>query len=86
MFVEDFYSHLETTKAALTACDIGQLKREAHHLKGTSGNAGVTAIRLTAEKLEQLAHSKQLEGAASLVSELEESVQCLQSFLFNKYK
>lgn len=70
MFVEDAHSHLELAKAAITANDMQQLKREAHHLKGTSANTGATTMSLTAEKLEQLARNQQLEGAASLVLEL----------------
>lgn len=84
MFVEDTHSHLEVTKAAIAANDFQLLEQEAHHLKGTSANAGATAMHLAAEKLEQLIRIQQISGATDLVSELEEFVNRIQEFLISK--
>ena len=84
MFVEDTFSHIELLKVAIAANDIQQLKREAHHLKGTSGNVGAVAMRLAAEKLEHLALIQDYQGSAKVVSGLEESIKHIQSCLINK--
>ena len=84
MFVEDTFSHLELLKAAIAANDIQQLRREAHHLKGTSANVGAVAMRLAAEKLEQLARIQDYKGSAKLVLGLEDSIKRIQSSLIDK--
>lgn len=86
MFVEDTLSHLDLIKAAIAAHDIQQLKREAHHLKGTSANVGAVTMRLAAEKLEQLPGNQEWRGSAELVSELEESVKHIQASLIDRQR
>ncbi|RCJ36458.1 hypothetical protein A6770_15590 [Nostoc minutum NIES-26] len=81
IFVEDMQNRLETTKAAIAANDFEQLAREAHQIKGASGNVGATTMHLAAEKLEQLARNQECRGAANLISELEDFVKRIQEFL-----
>nr|WP_322658057.1 ATP-binding protein [Dendronalium sp. ChiSLP03b]MDZ8204346.1 ATP-binding protein [Dendronalium sp. ChiSLP03b] len=81
MFVEDMQNRLEITKAAIAANDFEQLAREAHQIKGASGNVGATTMHLAAEKLEQLARNQECRGAANLISELEDFIKRIQEFL-----
>ncbi|MFN6569232.1 Hpt domain-containing protein, partial [Dendronalium sp. ChiSLP03b] len=81
IFVEDMQNRLETTKAAIAANDFEQLAREAHQIKGASGNVGATTMHLAAEKLEQLARNQECRGAANLISELEDFIKRIQEFL-----
>ena len=84
MFVEDTQVHLEGIKSAIASFNFQQLERESHHFKGASGNIGATAIAITAEKLEQLACSQQLEGATDLLTQLEQIFNRIQVSLQNR--
>nr|WP_322658053.1 response regulator [Dendronalium sp. ChiSLP03b]MDZ8204342.1 response regulator [Dendronalium sp. ChiSLP03b] len=86
MFVEDMQNRLEITKAAIAANDFEQLAREAHQIKGASGNVGATTMHLAAEKLEQLACNQERRGTTNLISELEEFLQRIQEFLLCQKK
>ncbi len=84
MFVEDSKLHLAATKAAIASHDFDQLGREAHHIKGSSGNVGATAMQQAGEKLEQLSRKQQLAGTSDLVAELEAFINRIQAFLINQ--
>jgi HPt (histidine-containing phosphotransfer) domain-containing protein len=84
IFVEDAQSHIEATTTAINSSDFLRFEQEAHHLKGSSANVGAVGMSLTAQKLEQLARSKERIGTSDLISELEESVSRIQAFLTRK--
>lgn len=81
VFVEDSLFHVEGIKAAITVNDFHQLAREAHHLKGSSGNVGATAMRKIAEELEQLSRKQSFVGAYELVLGLVDFINKIQTFL-----
>jgi PAS domain S-box-containing protein len=84
MFVEDSSLHLEATKAAIAANDFQQFAKEAHHLKGMSGNVGATIMYSSAEQLEQLAKEQERRGTTQYIDEIEESINGIQAFLKNQ--
>ncbi|MBD2664474.1 multi-sensor hybrid histidine kinase [Richelia sinica FACHB-800] len=84
LFVEDTLKHLEAARNAIQANDCEQLYREAHHLKGTSGNIGATNIQKLAEKLETMAREKERRGTYNLVAEMETYVHRISIFLANR--
>jgi PAS domain S-box-containing protein len=81
VFVEDSLFHVEGIKAAIAVNDFPQLAREAHHLKGSSGNIGATAIQKIAEELEQLSRKQSFVGADEFVLELVDFINKIQAFL-----
>ncbi|KAF3890136.1 MULTISPECIES: response regulator [Nostocales] len=81
MFIEDSRTHLETTKVAIADRDCQQIAREAHHLKGGSGNVGALAMQQAAEKLEECARFQEFAEASQVVDELEKCVCLIQEFL-----
>ena len=81
MFVEDAQPQLETLAVAIAAKDVQQVMWVAHYIKGASGNVGATAMYLSSEKLEQLAHQQQFEGATDLLADLTQFLHRLQAFL-----
>ncbi|XZF63054.1 MAG: response regulator [Gloeotrichia echinulata DVL01] len=83
IFVEDSKSHVEATKAAIASYDFDKLGREAHHIKGSSGNIGATTMQQAGEKLERLSRQQQLVGTSDLVAELEAFINRIQVFLSN---
>jgi HPt (histidine-containing phosphotransfer) domain-containing protein len=81
MFVEDLPEHLEAVKVAIANNDFESIKHEGHYIKGSSANVGATAMRNSAEKLEEMAKHEQLEGANDVLSDLSEYVNRIQAFL-----
>ena len=81
VFVEDSLFHVEGIKAAITVNDFPQLAKEAHHLKGSSGNVGATAMQKIAEELEQLSRKQSFVGAYELVLGLVDFINKIQAFL-----
>lgn len=81
VFVEDSLFHVEAIKAAIAVNDFPQLAREAHHLKGSSGNFGATAMQKIAEELKQLSRKQSFVGAYELVLELVDFINKIQAFL-----
>ena len=73
LFVIDSHDHLVAVKAAITDQDFATLRREAHHIKGASGNVGVHRMQTLAQALEHSASAEHLEHLSSLVVELEET-------------
>ncbi|MBD1937773.1 PAS domain S-box protein [Microcoleus sp. FACHB-68] len=84
MFVEDSQIHLEKAKTAIAGHNIRQLQQESHHLKGSTGNIGATAMHLAAAKLDQLAHQEELEGMLDLVSDLEKFLKQIEQLINNR--
>ena len=79
--LEDIKPRLEIIIAAIASHDFRQILREAHHLKGATGNIGATAMYLAADKLEQLAYHRELKDTTNLILEFKEFVNCIQDFL-----
>lgn len=83
IFVEDTQVHLEGIKLAIASNNFLQFERETHHIKGASANIGAASMRVTAEKLEKLARSQNLEETTDLISQLEQIFHRIQAELQN---
>ncbi|MEH2058561.1 MAG: response regulator [Nostoc sp.] len=81
IFVEDIQPRLEAVKIAIAANDLEQIAHQAHQIKGSSANMGVTTMYLAAEKLEAVAYNQERRGTGNLILELEEFVKRIQEFL-----
>jgi histidine phosphotransfer protein HptB len=81
LFVEDAVTHLDAAKLAIAATDYHNLEREAHHLKGSSGNVGAEQMHAIASALEQQALKSLLDGATDKISLLEAHLQTIKAFI-----
>ncbi|URR34517.1 Hpt domain-containing protein [Thermosynechococcus sp. HN-54] len=70
-FVEDAQQRLEALAEAVNQGNVDQIKRDAHHLKGASGNVGISAMQSVAAQLEQSTTPETLAQAKTLVEELQ---------------
>ena len=68
IYIEDTPKRLGELKGALAAGDAPALTRAAHTIKGSSSNVGALALREVAERLEHMARTEGLGGAAPLVA------------------
>lgn len=79
-FLKDVFSAFESDTARrlvamremLATGDVTGLKRAAHTIKGSSLNVGASNLTAISLQLEQLAGSGKLEGAAELITRMEE--------------
>ncbi|MEG3849986.1 response regulator, partial [Microcoleus sp. herbarium19] len=70
-FVVDTGSYLEAAKEAIASGDVETLAGRAHQIKGVSATAAVRLMPEMADRLQSLAESNDLEGAAKIIAELE---------------
>lgn len=70
-FVEDAQNHLDAAQAAASRQDLDAIMREAHHLKGSSGNVGANGIQTLAAQLESDAKQGSLVNALKLINEMQ---------------
>ena len=81
LFVAESDSYCRALEEALASGDIGVLQREAHTVKSMLATFSYEAGRALAEKLERLAASGSLEGAAELTGQVLEAVKWLSGTL-----
>ncbi len=70
-FVEDAQMHLDSAQAAANAQEPDKIMREAHHLKGSSGNVGAHKLQALAAQLEAEANQGIFTNAPRLIQEMQ---------------
>lgn len=83
-FVEDTEKYLPDIEQAIATQNFYMLEQRAHHLKGSSGNTGITQIYETACELEVQARERQIEGALQRLAILQTSLQAVRTLLVNR--
>lgn len=80
IFVEDIQDYLQELKQGLSANDVVKVGRQAHTIKGASGNVGVTSMQEVAAELERQARTEaSLEDAPELVADLEDLLNAVRA-------
>lgn len=80
-YVGDTPRHLQGLRQALGAGDADGIRRIAHGLKSASANIGAARLAMLARDLEQLGRAGSVDGAASLLSEMESEFQSVRQSL-----
>ena len=70
-FIKDAEGRIATLQSAARAGDASAIEKQAHSLKGASGNLGAVEVQQLALKLETMGREKRLEGADALIAALE---------------
>jgi HPt (histidine-containing phosphotransfer) domain-containing protein len=83
-FVEDTEKYLPDIEQAIATQNFYLLEQRAHHLKGSSGNTGITQIYETACELEIQARERQIDGAPQRLSVLQTSLQAVREVLASR--
>jgi HPt (histidine-containing phosphotransfer) domain-containing protein len=76
-FLRDCTAYMDDIRTAVEEDDAEALRREAHGLKGASGNMQAEATEVAARRLEDIGRSGDLEQAPEALRELEEEVDRL---------
>jgi two-component system sensor histidine kinase/response regulator len=73
--------NFNAVKEALNKQDVLLIKREAHMIKGASGNVGALALQKIAEQIEIASEEKDLIRAEFFVSKLDEQYEILKKHI-----
>ena len=73
--------NFNAVKEALNKQDVLLIKREAHMIKGASGNVGALALQKIAEQIEIASEEKDLIRAGFFVSKLDEQYEILKKHI-----
>lgn len=80
-FLKQIPDNLFAVKKALNDEDLLLLQREAHIIKGASGNVGALTLQEIAEQIEIASEGKDLDKAGSFVTELDTQLEILKNKL-----
>jgi HPt (histidine-containing phosphotransfer) domain-containing protein len=80
-FLKQIPFNFNAIKEALNEQDVLLIKREAHMIKGASGNVGALALQKIAEQIEIAGEEKDLVKAGLFVSKLDEQLEVLKNIL-----
>ena len=80
-YVGDTPRHLQALRQAATTRDADSLRRIAHGLKSASANIGAARLAAACRDLEQLGRSGSVDGAASLLADMEREFQSVRQSL-----
>ena len=80
-FLKQIPFNFNAVKEALNKQDVIRIKREAHIIKGASGNVGALALQKIAEQIEMAGEEKDLVRAGLFVSKLDEQLEILKKRL-----
>jgi len=80
-FLKQIPDNLLAVKEALNNEDLSLVQREAHIIKGASGNVGALTLQDIAEQIEIAGEEKDLVKAGSFVAELETQLEILTNKL-----
>jgi HPt (histidine-containing phosphotransfer) domain-containing protein len=77
-FLEMAPQQVEDLATVVAAGDVAQVDLHAHSLKGGAANVGAVRVSAAARELEMLAKSGSLEGAAAMLTRVQEELAALQ--------
>ncbi|WP_306394397.1 response regulator [Telluria beijingensis] len=80
-YVGDTPRHLQALRQAVDGRDADQLRRIAHSLKSASANIGAARLAVLCRDLEQLGRAGSIDGAASLLADMEREYQSVRQSL-----
>jgi histidine phosphotransfer protein HptB len=85
VYIEDGGQHLQAAKTAIADRDQANLAREAHHLKGASGNVGAIEMQSLAQQLEEKGKILDWHSTNNLSADLEAGLERISKFITSHY-
>ena len=85
-FIQDVKSQIDRLEKLIEDKDIDGARRQAHSIKGASGNAGAKAMQNLAVMVENSLKDSDSVSASKMISELRRSFEDLHNFLISKEK
>lgn len=85
VYLEDAQTHLEGARLAIEALDWEKLGKEAHHLKGASGNVGAQSLQSLALTLENAAKKHSIDESRAALDRMVELFQEVKQLFWERY-
>ncbi len=85
VYIVDGNQHLQAAKVAIANQDNASLAREAHHLKGASGNVGALGMQSLAQQLEEKGKIQDWQATHDLGKDLEAGLKNISDFIAVHY-
>ena len=81
MYITDSQNRIKSLSEACAANDSESVRREAHSLKGSSGNIGASIMAELTKQVEDKGREETLEGVDELIVQIEEEYKELKVIL-----
>ncbi|MGI1677438.1 MAG: Hpt domain-containing protein [Cellvibrionaceae bacterium] len=77
MYITDSQARIDALNTAYSAQDCDAVRREAHSLKGSSGNIGAGIMSELTKDVEQKGRDENLDGVSELITQIEAEYKAL---------
>ncbi|MEI6330133.1 MAG: Hpt domain-containing protein [Pseudanabaena sp. ELA645] len=84
VYVEDISQRIDKVREAIAIQDYTQIKKQAHHIKGSSSNVGAVQMRVFAIQLEELEENQASEEVVPISEHMLEEMQAIKQFILSK--
>jgi len=84
VYVEDISQRIDKIREAITIQDFTQIKKQAHHIKGSSSNVGAIHMRFFAVQLEEMDENQDSEKVLVISDYMLEEMQAIEQFIVAK--
>lgn len=84
VYVEDISQRIDKIREAIAIQDYTQIKKQAHHIKGSSSNVGAVQMRVFAIQLEELEENQASEKVLTISEHMIEEMQAIERFILTK--
>jgi HPt (histidine-containing phosphotransfer) domain-containing protein len=84
VYVEDISQRIDKIREAIAIADYSQIKKQSHHIKGSSSNVGAMQMRAFAVQLEELGENPDSEKVLAISEQMLEEMQAVEQFIITK--
>lgn len=84
VYVEDISQIIDKIREAIAIADYSQIKKQAHHIKGSSSNVGAMQMRGFAVQLEELGENPDSPKVLAISEQMLEEMQAVERFIITK--
>ena len=84
VYVKDILDRVEKVREAIANKDYLHIAKDAHHMKGASGNVGALQIRDLAVQIEGLDLEQDLEKVSKILDDASIEIQAVDAFVLQK--
>jgi HPt (histidine-containing phosphotransfer) domain-containing protein len=85
LYIEDISERIDKVREAIANSDRSELMRQAHHIKGSSGNVGALKMQSLAVQVEKLDQNHSQAQALQIIDDMIDSMKAVELFVNEKF-